>query len=77
MLAICAERDRNVPAEQNARHLSQLKPDAETVVLPGLNHLIRTAVAGLPSELGAIEQTLSPAALRMVADWAVQVTEAP
>ncbi|WP_309627290.1 alpha/beta fold hydrolase [Brevundimonas sp.] len=77
MLAIYAERDRNVPAEQNASHLRSLKPDAEIVVLPGLNHLMQPATTGLPGEYATITQTLAPEAITAVTDWVARVAEAP
>ena len=74
MLAIYAERDRNVPAEQNAPHLRTLKPDVEVVVLPGLNHLMQPASTGLPGEYATITQTLAPEAVTAVTNWVVRVT---
>ena len=76
MLAIYAERDRNVPAEQNAPHLRTLKPDAEVVVLPGLNHLMQHAETGLPNEYATITETLAPEAIATVTDWIVRTTGA-
>ncbi len=77
LLAIYAERDRNVPAEQNAPHLRTLKPDAEIVVLPGLNHLMQHATTGLPDEYGTITETLAPGAITAVTDWVARVAEVP
>lgn len=74
LLALYGERDRNVPAEQNAPHLRTLKPDAEVVVLPGLNHLMQHATTGLPNEYETITETLAPEAIAAVTDWVVQVT---
>jgi len=74
MLAIYADRDRNVPADQNAAHLAQLKPDAEIIVLPGLNHLMQHATTGLPNEYATITETLAPEAIATVTDWIVKVT---
>ena len=76
MLALYAERDRNVPAEQNASHLRTLKADAEIVVLPGLNHLMQPATTGLTSEYATITETLAPEAITAVTDWVVGVTGA-
>ena len=74
MLALYAGRDRNVPADQNAPHLRTLKPDAEIVVLPGLNHLMQPATTGLSSEYATISQTLAPQAITTVTDWVVRQT---
>lgn len=76
LLAIYAGRDRNVPADQNAPHLRTLKPDAEIIVLPGLNHLMQPATTGLPDEYATITQTLAPEAITAVTDWVVRVTGA-
>ncbi len=76
MLAVYAGRDRNVPAQENATHLRTLKPDAEIVVLPGLNHLMQHATTGLPNEYATITETLAPEAITVVTDWVVRVTGA-
>ena len=76
LLALYGERDRNVPADQNAQHLQSLKPDAEVVVLPGLNHLMQRAETGLPNEYATITETLAPEAIAAVTDWVAKVTGA-
>jgi hypothetical protein len=37
--------------------------------MPGLNHLFQDAKIGSPKEYGQIEETLSPAALKVLGDW--------
>jgi len=69
MLAIYGGKDLQVPADQNAPVLERLKPDAEVVVLPGLNHLMQPATTGLPNEYAGIETTVDPQALSTVVDW--------
>lgn len=69
MLAIYGGKDLQVPAEQNAPVLERLKPDAEIVVLPGLNHLMQPATTGLPAEYAGIETTVDPQALSTLVDW--------
>lgn len=69
LLAIYGGRDVQVPAELNAPVLARVKPDAEIVILPTLNHLFQPATTGLPSEYGVIETTLDPAVLSTVIDW--------
>ncbi len=66
MLAVYGGKDLQVPADQNADALRRIQPNAEVVVLPGLNHLMQTAGTGLPGEYGTIEETVSPAAIRVV-----------
>lgn len=69
MLAVFGGKDLQVPADQNAPAVSRLKPDAEVVVLPGLNHLFQPADTGLMSEYGQIEVTLDPSVIETVVDW--------
>lgn len=76
VLAIYGAKDLQVPADQNAEALRRLDPEAEVVVLPGLNHLLQTATTGLPAEYGTITETVAPAALAAVGDWIVRVTGA-
>lgn len=71
LLAVYGGKDLNVPAAQNVPVLTRLRPDADIVVLPGLNHLMQTAVTGLPTEYGDIEETLAPQAITTVVDWIV------
>ena len=72
LLALYGGLDRNVPAEQNRAALARLKPDADIVVLPGLNHLMQQAASGLPVEYGTIRETLAPEAIATVVDWVVR-----
>ncbi len=37
--------------------------------LPNLNHLFQTAEAGALTEYAKIEETISPTALKLIADW--------
>ncbi|MFC5345064.1 alpha/beta hydrolase family protein [Brevundimonas staleyi] len=76
LFALYGDRDRNVPAAQNAPHLETLKPDATVVVLPGLNHLMQNAETGLPNEYSTLTETLAPEAISAVTDWVVRVTGA-
>ena len=69
LLALYGGKDLQVPAQQNAPVLERLKPEAEVVILSGLNHLMQPATKGLPSEYPEIETTLDPLALTTVVDW--------
>jgi pimeloyl-ACP methyl ester carboxylesterase len=69
LLAVYGGKDLQVPADQNAPVVSRLRPDAEVVVLPGLNHLFQPAETGLMAEYGQIETTLDPSVIRTVVDW--------
>ena len=77
VLALNGDKDVQVVAAQNLPSIREaLKddPKAEVVELPGLNHLFQTADTGAPSEYARIEETIAPAALRLVGDWVVKVT---
>ncbi|WP_443747961.1 alpha/beta hydrolase family protein [Asticcacaulis solisilvae] len=72
VLAIGGSLDLQVPpAEDLAAIKTALKADKDVTVteLPGLNHLFQEAKTGSPAEYAAIEQTLSPLALKTVGDW--------
>lgn len=79
VLAINGERDLQVPAKENLSAIVQAlkaggNKDATAVELPGLNHLFQTSQSGLPAEYAQIEETISPAALQMIADWILKRT---
>lgn len=79
VLAINGERDLQVPAKDNLSAIAQaLKAggnrDHQEVELPGLNHLFQTSKSGLLAEYAQIEQTISPAALQIIADWILKRT---
>lgn len=76
LLALYGGKDVQVPADQNAPALSRLKPGAEVVVLPNLNHLMQPATTGLPNEYEAIETTIDPEALATVVNWVAARSEA-
>lgn len=69
MLAVFGGKDLQVPADESAAAVSRLKPDADVVVLPGLNHLFQPADTGLMAEYGQIETTLDPSVIETVVDW--------
>ncbi|HEX8661879.1 MAG TPA: alpha/beta hydrolase, partial [Brevundimonas sp.] len=68
-LAVYGGKDVQVPADQNGPAIARLKPDAEVIVLPGLNHLFQPAQTGLMAEYGQIETTLDPSVIQTVVDW--------
>ena len=74
VLALFGENDLQVLPEQNAEIMRAAlaespSPDATVEVLDGLNHLFQPAETGHPSEYGAIETTMAPAALERVSGW--------
>ncbi len=72
VLAIDGSKDVQVPVDLNVpviREALKNNPDATVEVLPGLNHLFQTAGTGQPDEYAKIEETISPAALKVMGDW--------
>jgi uncharacterized protein len=43
--------------------------DVDLRELPDLNHLLQHAYSGSPAEYAAIDETISPEALQIIADW--------
>jgi pimeloyl-ACP methyl ester carboxylesterase len=77
VLALNGDKDVQVVSKQNLpaiREALKDNPDATVVELPGLNHLFQTAITGAPLEYVRIEETMSPAALDLIADWVVKHT---
>ena len=73
-LALFGERDLQVPVEENLAAVQaalEAAPtkDYEAVRLPELNHLMQTSRSGLPAEYARIDETFSPRALELIADW--------
>jgi pimeloyl-ACP methyl ester carboxylesterase len=80
VLALIGGKDVQVLPEQNIPALrAALAGDAKAQVLelPGLNHLFQTAGTGGPAEYGKIEETIAPAALKLIGDWIVGVVGPP
>jgi pimeloyl-ACP methyl ester carboxylesterase len=72
VLAIYGSLDVQVPGKENALvAIDALKsnPEGMVVILPGKNHLMQTAKTGGPNEYNDIEETMSPSALGLIADW--------
>ena len=80
VLAICGEKDLQVDPKQNlppiAAALEQAgNRDVTILELPGLNHLFQHCQTGSPVEYGKIDETFSPEALELIADWIVKRTK--
>lgn len=74
VLALNGELDLQVPPEENLAAVEEAlaaggNPDFTVRELLGLNHLFQTAETGSPAEYGQIEETMSPEAMEIVADW--------
>lgn len=77
VLAVNGERDLQVAAAPNLEAIgaavgARLTP----VALPRLNHLLQTAVTGLPQEYGQLAETIAPEALAVVGEWLSRQAEA-
>ena len=74
VLVLGGTLDTQVPAKENLSAIdAALKQagnrDYRVVELPGLNHLFQTAKTGASTEYAAIEETVSPQVLELVATW--------
>lgn len=74
VLALNGEKDLQVSAADNLPMIQKTleeagNKDVTTKTLPELNHLFQHAESGTPVEYGAIEETMSPEVLQMIADW--------
>lgn len=82
VLAINGERDLQVPPKENLSAIAEAlkaggNKDYTTVELPALNHLLQTSQTGAIDEWTKIEETISPVALELIADWIIQRTNRP
>ncbi|MGH1366560.1 MAG: alpha/beta hydrolase family protein [Calditrichia bacterium] len=80
VLAIIGSKDLQVPPQVNLnaiRAALQKAGNKRTTVkeLEGLNHLFQNAISGAPSEYGAISETFSPSAMKLVRDWILQTVK--
>ena len=79
VLAINGEKDFQVPPKENLRAIEDAlkaggNKDYTVKELPNLNHLFQTAETGAVSEYAKIEETISPTALKVIADWVLEQT---
>ncbi len=79
VLALFGEKDLQVIPRQNvpplAKALAEGKCRDYTIIqFPGLNHLFQHACTGLPTEYGAIEETMAPAVLETIGAWILKRT---
>jgi uncharacterized protein len=77
VLALNGEKDLQVPPKENLAEIAKaIKKGGNTRVttkeLPGLNHLFQTCTTGSVEEYGQIEETISPAALKVIGDWVIE-----
>jgi pimeloyl-ACP methyl ester carboxylesterase len=77
VLALDGEKDLQVPPKENLEEIAKaIKSGGNTHVttqqLPGLNHLFQTCKTGSVAEYSQIEETIAPAALKVIGDWVVK-----
>ena len=51
--------------------------DYTAIELPALNHLFQTSRTGTLDESARIEETISPVALELIANWIIKRTAGP
>lgn len=67
-LALNGEKDMQVlPANLNT--IASLNPSAETILLPGHNHLFQNASTGMPDEYEKLPEDISDITLETIAAW--------
>ncbi len=77
VLALNGEKDLQVPPRENLEEIAKAikkggNTQVTTVQLPGLNHLFQTCKTGSVTEYNQIEETIAPAALKVIGDWVVK-----
>ena len=77
LLALGGTRDCQVLAVPNLQRIKQLCPQAETRLLPDLNHLFQHCTTGAPDEYIQIEETFAPEAMRLITDFLLGPTLTP
>jgi fermentation-respiration switch protein FrsA (DUF1100 family) len=79
VLVLNGEKDLQVPPEQNLPVIRKAleaggNKNFEVDELAGLNHLFQPAKTGAVAEYGEIEETMSPSAMKKIADWILKQT---
>ncbi|MDH6533826.1 alpha/beta fold hydrolase [Parabacteroides sp. 52] len=73
VFALNGDKDMQVIAQPNLKGFEQITANGNKAVTikkyPGLNHLFQTAITGMPTEYGEIEETISPVVLEDMAKW--------
>jgi fermentation-respiration switch protein FrsA (DUF1100 family) len=80
ILALDGSKDLQVPAEENIKGMELAfkksgNKRAKAMMLPGLNHLFQKAETGAPLEYSKIDETVNPAALKVMGDWIEKTVE--
>ncbi|MFW5756900.1 MAG: alpha/beta hydrolase family protein [Tangfeifania sp.] len=80
VMAIIGEKDLQVPPKSNLPAIEKALKEGgnenfKTMELPHLNHLFQHCETGSVAEYAQIEETISPEALKIVAEWIWKVME--
>ena len=80
MLAINGEKDLQVPPKENLSAIENALKEGgnenyKVIEIPGLNHLFQHSKTGAIAEYGNIEETFSEDAMKLIADWILEVTK--
>ncbi len=80
VLAINGEKDLQVPPKENLSAIEQALKEGgnenyKIIEMPELNHLFQHSKTGAPIEYGNIEETFSEDAMKVIADWILEVTK--
>lgn len=77
VLALNGGKDLQVVPGINLEGFKQIERNGNKKVTtkeyPGLNHIFQTAITGLPSEYGQIEETINPEVLKDMAAWILSI----
>ncbi|MGE5437682.1 MAG: alpha/beta hydrolase family protein [Syntrophothermus sp.] len=80
VLALNGDKDLQVPADENLKAIEDAlneggNDDYKIVKMPGLNHLFQKSVTGSPEEYGKSEETFNEDAMKIIADWILEITD--
>ena len=79
VLSLIGEKDLQVPPKENNPEIEKAlkaggNKDFTVKELPKMNHLFQTCTTGALSEYASIEETVSPAALKLITEWILRRT---
>ncbi len=79
VLAINGSKDLQVPPKENLMGIETVlnegqNKDFKVIEIPELNHLFQTCETGSLSEYAIIQETISPAVLKIIGDWILEHT---
>lgn len=74
VLALNGSKDKQVDARQNLTAIKEIltqsgNKDFKTIEIPNVNHLFQDANTGYWNEYESIDETMSPAAMKIISDW--------